>query len=243
MENLEQVKEEILLKARELIAELEAGNEEKVSSLLENISKLHESSLFSELGKLTRELHNAISSFHLDVRLTDIAEQEIPDAKERLNYVIDMTDKSAHKVLNLVEDSLPLADDVCSTAHALQELWRRFMAKDMSVEEFREVAFQLKDFFVQVEDSSKQLKSNLSEVVMAQDYQDLTGQIIRRVINLVQDVENNLVNLIRISGGEQLPSEPVPERQLAGPAVPNVDTEDQLSGQDDVDDLLSSLGF
>lgn len=237
---------DIVEKAKALIHEFESGNKENAERILDSITKIHESSLFSELGKLTRELHNAINGFHLDVRLTDIAEQEIPDAKERLSYVIDMTDRSAHKVLTLVEESLPLAEEVCETAKKLQQLWKRFMDKDMNVTEFRQVADQLKKFFVQVEVHSNNLKKNLSEVVMAQDFQDLTGQIIRRVIHLVQDVEDNLVNLIRISGGQIKSRQTEKESSIKaeGPVIPGMRNQnDRLAGQDEVDDLLSSLGF
>ena len=244
MEAAQLDKNDILEKAKALIRHYEAGNEEQASNILESISKMHERSLFSELGRLTRELHNAINGFHLDVRLADIAEQEIPDAKARLNYVIDMTDKSAHKVLTLVEDSLPLADEICHTAKKLQQLWKRFMNKDMNVNEFRQVADQLKIFFMQVETHSIDIKKNLTEVVMAQDFQDLTGQVIRRVISLVQDVENNLVNLIRLSGVHSGAKTGPSEIEAEGPNVPDVDDQKiRVAGQDEVDNLLSSLGF
>lgn len=88
---------------------------------------------------------------------------------------------------------------------------------------------------------------------MAQDYQDLTGQIIRRVIALVEEVEGNLVQLVRISGqrivddpqrSERKQSEASERMQKGeGPSIPGGDNEGVVSGQDEVDDLLSSLGF
>ena len=89
------------------------------------------------------------------------------------------------------------------------------------------------------------MHASLSEVLMAQDYQDLTGQIIRKVITLVQNVEQKLVKLVRITGNKLDDSKGATDdkKELSGPAIPGLDQGDQVTNQDDVDDLLSSLGF
>lgn len=241
------IEQDTLDQARDLVAHMEAGNEAEVKRVLDDLAKVREAELFQELGRLTRDLHDTLNSFKLDSQIVELAEQEIPDAQERLNYVISMTEQAADKVLTAVEDSLPVSEDLQRRSSKLQEQWGRFRKRQLSVDEFRELSRDLDAFFPQVEDSAKMLQKNLSDVLMAQDFQDLTGQIIRKVITLVKDVEDNLVHLIRISGkGAQGAREESKEKdgtQPQGPHVPGVDKGNVIEGQDDVDELLSSLGF
>lgn len=244
--------DESLVQARQLVAELEAGNSDAASDLLDELARRRDTGLFQELGKLTRELHDTLNSFHLDSRITALTEHDIPDAKERLNYVITMTEQAAHRTLTAVEDSLPIAEELLTRANELQDKWQRFRRKDMEVSEFRALVPEIDSFLDLTSGHATKLNASLSDVLMAQDFQDITGQIIRRVINLVKDVEDNLVSLIRISGQRMAPAEKAAAKPVAskedlsrgvGPQVPGVDHGDVVHGQDDVDDLLSSLGF
>lgn len=204
---------------------------------------------------MTRQLHDSLNNFAVDARVQSLAESDIPDAKARLNHVIEMTESSANRTLNAVEDTLPIAEQLQSVANSLHEKWGRFRNKDMNVEEFRGMSNEIDEFLSVTRDNAGQIHTNLSDVMMAQEFQDLTGQILRRVITLVQEVEDNLVELIRLSGGEQAEVEPgTPASQDTkitedilqgvGPQVPGVGDEGgAVSGQDEVDDLLSSLGF
>lgn len=242
------ITDETLALARNLLREVEQGNHEQADIYLDELSRVKQTELFREVGKLTRDLHDALNHFRMDTRLADFAVQEIPDAKERLNYVITMTEQSANKTLGAVESALPVSEQLRDRSFALIEDWRRFRRRDMSVQDFREFCRELDIFFVEVSDGAKTLNGFLSEVLMAQDFQDLTGQIIRRVITLVQDLELSLVDLIRLSGPVVMAK---PESRattgtivpLAGPIVPGVDHGDSVQGQDEVDALLSSLGF
>lgn len=231
-----------LQQARALVIALEAGNETEASQILEGLTNRQGNELFLELGRLTRELHEAINDFVNDSRIADLAEREMPDASERLNYVISMTERSANTSLNAVEASLPLANELGCKADALFSDWTRFRERQLPIEEFRVLSHELGDFLQTVTGHAGQLHSKLSEVLMAQDFQDLTGQIIRQVIKLIHDVESKLVQLVRISGS-QLPEKKKEPSKLEGPVIPGVDQGDVLGGQDDVDDLLSSLGF
>jgi chemotaxis protein CheZ len=202
------------------------------------------------LGKLTREFHEALNSFRLDSRLANFAEKEFPDARERLRHVVDMTAKSADRSLTAAEESMPICDGIESEAADLKVQWERFVNRDMSADEFRQLSGRINDFLDSSGSNAASLRNNLNEVMMAQDFQDLTGQIIERVIGLVDDMEGSLVELIRISGQslrEQGEAEQSEEDLLkgTGPVVPGVDdaAENVVSGQDEVDDLLSSLGF
>lgn len=243
--------DESLAQARQLVVELESGNSDQASELLDDLARRRDSGLFQELGKLTRELHDTLNSFHLDSKITSLTKKDIPDAKERLNYVITMTEQAAHRTLTAVEDSLPIAAELQSRAEELQDKWRRFRQKDMNVNEFRALVPEIDSFLDLTSGHATKLNASLSDVLMAQDFQDITGQIIRRVINLVKDVEDNLVGLIRISGQRMAQPDKAAKSTAykedlsrgAGPQVPGVDTAEVVKNQDDVDDLLSSLGF
>jgi len=235
-----------LEKARALVASLEAGNEDEADRLIDALSLASgEDELFLEVGRLTRELHDAINGFLLDARINDMTSVEIPDAKERLKYVITMTQQSADRTLTAVENSLPLVEVMEKRAAALSEEWNKLRMRMLNKDEFKGLSDDLADFLLHTQEDAKALHSSLSEVLMAQDFQDLTGQIIRKVIDLVHDVEEKLVKLVRITGSK-LDEGKAPEQEkeaLAGPAIPGLDHGDQVTSQDDVDDLLSSLGF
>lgn len=234
--------------ARSLVDHLESGNDCDASSVLAELAGYRDSQLFQEVGRLTRELHDSINGFVMDANLADIAENEIPNAAERLRYVIATTEQAANVTLGAVEDSLPLADSLRDDAQHLASQWARFNSRQLTVDDFRDLSVELSEFLKATQANTEQLHGKLSEVLLAQGYQDITGQIIRKVIDLVNDVEGKLVELIRLSGQRKPTSEPqaAPGRKdisAQGPVVPGVDKGDLVNNQDDVDDLLSSLGF
>ncbi len=257
MEVADEIENDTLLdNARSLVAELESGNDQQAEKIIEQLGRMREQSLFQELGKMTRQLHESINSFAVDDRIQSLAESDIPDAKARLSHVIEMTESSANRTLTAVEVALPISEDLKARADDLHEKWDRFRNKEMDVDEFRTMSKQIDEFLGITTESTDRIHSGLSDIMMAQDFQDLTGQILRRVITLVQEVEENLVGLIRLSGGvetEARAEEPPVKKvssgneeimQGVGPAVPGVDSGGgAVSGQDEVDDLLSSLGF
>ncbi len=242
--------------ARQLVGHLEVGNEDAASNVIRQLRIPYERELFDELGKLTRDLHEALNSFRGDSRLVELTRDEIPDAKERLNYVVSMTEQATHRTLNAIDEAMPIAESLHARSAELTESWVRFRHRELSVVEFREFARGLDGFFVASGEETERLRSLMSEIMMAQDFQDLTGQIIRRVIRLVHEVEENLVGLIRLSSARMEPSKLVQPATATsdmedaavrgqGPIVPNTQdaVADVVSGQDDVDALLSSLGF
>lgn len=243
--------------ARQLVALLEAGDSDGATGVIRQLRAPYERELFDELGKLTRELHETLNSFRSDSRLVELTRDEIPDAKERLNYVVSMTEQAADRTLNALDESMPIAESLHNRSVELQGSWVRFRNRELSVDEFREFAKSLDAFFVASNQETDRLRVLMSEILMAQDFQDLTGQIIRRVIRLVHEVEENLVGLIRLSSARMdlerstRPPAAAPQEDEAtssrghGPVVPNTQdaVADVVSGQDDVDALLSSLGF
>ncbi len=244
----------LLNSARRLVERLEAGNRDTdtIQQHLDELTRIRETQLFRELGQLTRDLHEALKAFRVDSRLTELA-GEIPDAQDRLTHVITMTEQSAHRTLTAIEESLPTVGRFAGEGGALFQRWRQFRSRELSAEQFRELSRDLEAFLQGVEADAQQVQNHLTDALMAQDYQDLTGQIIRRVINLVQEVETSLVSLISLAGqgrGAET-AEAADNRgrqkegrdQLEGPQVPGRESAGTVTGQDEVDDLLSSLGF
>ena len=238
----------------DLAKKIELGQTESVETILDELTRWREDSLFQELGKLTRDFHETLQNFRLDSRISSIAEEDFPDARERLHYVITMTAQAADRSLTATETSLPICHSMKQRSTELKAQWDKFTNRELSAGEFRVLSRDIGNFFNELESDVPVLESNLNEITMAQDFQDLTGQIIGRVITLVDDVESSLVNLIRLSGQhileEQLQdgSEPnkksKPDVEAQGPMVPGVDDgAGMVSDQDEVDDLLSSLGF
>ncbi|MEM6998376.1 MAG: protein phosphatase CheZ [Pseudomonadota bacterium] len=229
--------------AKSLVTSLENGEQNQADQLINNLVNQHESVLFQEIGKLTRQLHDTMENFRNDNMIVEIAEERIPNARERLTYVIDKTEESAHKTLNAVEEALPVATELQTKGTIMHANWNRFTRREMSVEEFKEMSKQIESFLTNVEEDSKYLNEKLSDIMMAQDFQDITGQIIRHVITLVQDMEEGLVGVIKRSSTGKLKQDKDIDIKAEGPQVNQEENPNVLSGQDDVDDLLSSLGF
>ncbi len=244
--------------ARELVESLEKGNFGDAVQLIHELNKVRDRGLYHEVGKLTRELHNAIVNFQLDPRVPHAKEvSQITDATERLNYVVTMTEKAANRTMDLVEQSAPLVNDLHDEATNLSADWGRFMRRELGAEAFRELAKRIELFLARSERDSSKLSGHLNDILLAQDYQDLTGQVIKRVTQLVTEVEANLLKLVlmasqvdRFAGIEHdhsvLRAEQEQQKEPShgeGPQIHADKREDVASNQDDVDDLLSSLGF
>ncbi|WP_319781813.1 protein phosphatase CheZ [Oceanisphaera sp. IT1-181] len=240
-----------LEQARILVAMLERGDQDGADRYLTSVCMPQAKDLVEQVGQLTRQLHDSLQEFRNDPRLPELAESEIPDARERLSYVIDMTDKAANRTMDAVEASLPIADRLSHNVGSVMPGWRDLMGRQLELNKFKDLCFELDGFLVSSEKDAGQLKELLTEILMAQDYQDLTGQMIRRVINLVQEVEAKLVAILKVFG--RLPGmedvQPEPKKaQVAdiiaeGPIMNKEHRDDVVSDQDGVDDLLSSLGF
>ncbi|MDT8406928.1 MAG: protein phosphatase CheZ [Methylococcales bacterium] len=231
--------------AKELVTALEAGDDQQADQILAKFTAIEETELYREVGRLTRQLHDAFAAFTRDSRLGALANQEIPDAKERLHYVISMTEQAANQTLNVVDDLVPVADQMNDQAVHLAEEWARFLERKMPFAEFQAMTHQLTGHFQVSNDSLQKIRGGLNDILMAQSFQDISSQIIRRVIGLVEELENNLVELIRVAKKVEPDDAASAVPELPGPVVPGIDDKyaDVAQSQDDVDDLLSSLGF
>ena len=244
------IDEEKILQAKLLIENFEAGNEKAAKENLDALCTISESRLFKEIGKLTRELHDTLNSFQLDTRITSLAAQDIPDAKDRLEYVLTLTADSANRTMDAVEKGITIADDIKSQAGELNIGWSKVRNKELDGIQFRELCDSTEEFISTTADKSVDLHGLLGDALMAQDFQDLTGQVIKRVIQMVHEVEQSLVATIKMFGEmseyqEALDGEKNEKEKAtsSGPAINAENRDDVVANQDDVDDLLSSLGF
>lgn len=247
-----------LEQARQLVTFLENGEQENADKLILDTASQEQSKLFEEVGKLTRQLHEALKSFELDTRLADITSEAIPDAKKRLNYVMELTENAANKTMDAVEASLPIAQKLADEISEIKPTWDRLMNREIELGEFKVLCHSIDKFMNSSHHKTDELQTLMTNVLMAQDYQDLTGQVIRRVIELVREVEESLLHLLTAFAGQsegiveiekpgkKETNDSIAEQTLAGPEGPIIDKEtrdDVVSDQDEVDDLLSSLGF
>jgi len=239
-------------KAKQLVEFLENDDVKSANNIITEIQNASSDALFDKVGALTRQLHNSLEDFKFDSRIESLATEEFPDARKRLNYVIEMTDKAANRTMDAVEACLPIADSFNDRIQQVMPGWQSLMSRELGLGQFKDLCKLLDDFLqVSVKDADS-LRQYLTEILMAQDFQDLTGQMIRRVINLVQEVEVKLVEMLTMfsetelassAGAEPVIQEIVSGIESEGPIMNATERTDVVDGQDDVDDLLSSLGF
>ena len=137
---------EFLEKGRQLVDSIEAGNEDSANQILGEIVELRETDLFQELGRLTRQLHESLQNVRMDDRIAELAVGEIPDAKDRLNHVLLLTDQAAHRTLNMVEEAMPISEGLKTESSELLAVWKKFTEKKMTAAEFRSLTTRISTF-------------------------------------------------------------------------------------------------
>jgi len=236
-----------LEQANLLVDHLENGEQEKADALVTEIQNPINTELFAEIGKLTRQLHDSLANFQVDPKLSDLATEDIPDAKERLNYVITRTEEAANKTMDAVEAIFPVVTSIQDQINAVNPLWQKLMKNELNLSEFKSLCLDIDKLLINTTSETESMHSLMTDVLMAQDFQDLTGQVIRKVIDLVREVEDSLINMLTVFGLSSTPNEnsmpKVGDNLVEGPIVDTQNRTDVVTDQDDVDDLLSSLGF
>ncbi|NQZ22327.1 MAG: protein phosphatase CheZ [Colwellia sp.] len=237
-----------LEQAKLLVEYLESDQQEKADELIAEIQNPINSELFAEIGKLTRQLHDSLMNFQLDSRLNDLATADIPDAKERLNYVITRTEEAANKTMDAVESIFPVVATIQKQIKTVNPLWQKLMHNKLDITEFKSLCIDIDLLLTTTEKESVRMHDLMTDVLMAQDFQDLTGQVIRKVIDLVREVEDSLIGMLTAFGisthrPDQESKPKVGDNLVEGPIVNADNRDDVVVDQDDVDDLLSSLGF
>jgi chemotaxis protein CheZ len=206
------------------------ADQDAFEKLINDLYLEREHTLRTGLAKLSQALADALSKFQLDSRIAALAAKDIPDARLRLDHVLKMTEDATHRTLDLIEQTAPLADATANDARTLAET-----LADRSHNDIRR-------FLGEVQGSAERVRSNLTEVMLAQGFQDLTGQILNGIRTLIVEVESVLDELAKISGVEIRPAPRAEAGSVHGPAIPGVST-DTVSDQSDVDDLIAGLGI
>lgn len=189
---------------------LEQGDDTLYRSCIESLAQWRSRPIYAAIDRLARELTGALANLPIDARLGALAGEELPDARARLNFVVQTTEEATHRTLDLVEDCRNRIDLL------------RSQGLDSALE-----------------NELMSVRGNLSSIALAQEYQDLTGQTIKRVVNLVQQVEQAIGRISHALGMPEQRRDTGIEAQ--GPALPGIDR--HAVSQGDVDDLLADLGL
>jgi chemotaxis protein CheZ len=196
----------------------------------------------SRIGHMTRALHESLRGLGLD-KLIEKAASDIPDARDRLDYVARLSEQAAQKVLNATDAAGPLQDGIEASAVGLRQSWQALLDNPASSEaEWRALA----GASVSAMDASRmqaaQTKAYLMDIMMAQDFQDLTGQVITKVTTIAQNLEQQLVQMLVDFAPAEVKRD-FGNGLLNGPQINPTGSADVVSNQGQVDDLLDSLGF
>ncbi len=200
-----------------------------------------EDKVINKIGHMTRALHDSLRELGYEKNLEKAA-SSIPDARDRLNYVATMTQNAAERVLNATEAAQPIVEKMEVESQQLAREWQKLFDKQLDVNQFRSLAMQTQSFLNELPKQANATHGHLMEIMMAQDFQDLTGQVIKKIVDVTQQMEKQLLELLL----ENPPSTANPDTYaglLNGPVVNAAGRADVVTSQDQVDELLESLGF
>lgn len=200
------------------------------------------SDIISRIGQLTRMLRDSLRELGLDQAIAQAAEA-IPDARDRLDYVVHMTAQAAERALNCVEAAQPRQNELESSAKALKIRWDEWFANPVELSDARALVADTREYLDVVPQHTSFTNAQLLEIMMAQDFQDLTGQVIKRMMDVVQEIEKQLL-MVLMENIPDMPSKPQKpaDSLLNGPQL-DKNGAGVIANQDQVDDLLDSLGF
>ncbi|GKW33055.1 protein phosphatase CheZ [Pectobacterium versatile] len=198
--------------------------------------------IISRIGQLTRMLRDSLKELGLDNAIAEAAEA-IPDARDRLDYVVQMTAQAAERALNCVEAAQPRQNQLEADAKSLKTRWDEWFENPIELADARELVTDTRSYLEDVPQHTSFTNAQLLEIMMAQDFQDLTGQVIKRMMDVIQEIEKQLLMVLL----ENIPEkQDAPKRAndglLNGPQL-DKGAAGIVANQDQVDDLLDSLGF
>lgn len=197
--------------------------------------------MFARIGSLTRALHDALRSVGAD-NVLDRAAREFPDARDRLTYIAKLTEKAADRALEAVEIGTSRQNELHANATAIGARWDKFFTGDVDLDTFKTLIGDTRLFVQQAESTADATNAQLSEIMMAQDFQDLTGQVIQKLTRVVNDFEQQLLQFL-IDAMPEGKRHVLANDDLEGPIVDGASRKDVVANQAQVDDLLESMGF
>lgn len=197
-------------------------------------------SLITRIAQLTRLLRDSMRELGLDQAVKEAA-QAIPDARDRLDYVAQMTEQAANRVLNAAEEAQPLNEQIRGQASDLDARWQAWVGHSVALDPTSELVADTRALLGDISQKTQTIQANLLEIIMAQDFQDLTGQVIMRMLGVISTIETELVQVLI----DNVPQEKRDEANalLNGPQVNPTGKVDVVTSQSQVDDLLENLGF
>ncbi len=213
--------------------------------------------ILARIGQLTRTLRDSMRELGLDKHVEQAA-AAVPDARDRLRYVATMTEQAAERVLTAIEIAKPVQERLQSQAEALDARWETWYQAPIERAEVRELMDDTRTFLTSLPESTSATNAQLLEIMLAQDFQDLTGQVIKKIMDMVYLIEQQLlavlVDNIAPERREQFAANaaaltammtetPASESLLNGPQIAPEGRTDVVQDQSQVDDLLASLGF
>jgi len=196
--------------------------------------------LLGRIGQLTRQLREGLRELGLDKEVEKAA-QAIPDARDRLKYVATTTERAAHRALNAIELAQPLQESLATDAKDLSKRWDAWFADPIELDQARELVRDTRGYLGGVPQKASAINGQLMEIMMAQDFQDLTGQVIKKMMEVVNDVETQLLQVLIDNSPKERRQEISNSLQNGPQIVPG--NPDAVTDQSQVDDLLESLGF
>lgn len=222
--------------------------ETSIASALKNIEENElittDKKVIDQIGQLTRTLHDSLRELGYDKRLESIA-AEAPEAQDKLSYVAAKTEQAAERTLNATEIAMPIQEKLSTDAIHLSEQWKEaFEAQQAKpdTEKFKLLLIDTLHYLDNVPAQANATNAQLLEIMMAQDFQDLTGQVIKKITHMVQSLEKDLIELL-LANMPAKKAAAEEEGLMNGPVTNPEKRSDVVSNQDQVDDLLASLGF
>ncbi len=204
--------------------------------------------LILRIGQLTRMLRDSMRELGLDKEIARAAEA-IPDARDRLSYVATMTEQAAERALNAIDRAQPIQDSLSTRAKELDGRWAEWFRNPVELEQARELVQDTRGYLGEVPELTQATHRELLEIMMAQDFQDLTGQVIKRMMDVIREIEQQLLQVLidNAPAAQQANFARAPKEGanplLNGPQIKVEGNPDVVANQDQVDDLLEQLGF
>lgn len=214
---------------------------EVVSTAVAQPGGCEQDAMLARVGQITRALHDRLRELGFD-KVLEKATVEMPDVRDRLNYVARMTEQAAQRVLNATDSAIPMQERIDASADEILEGWKTTLAAPFSESNYRDMATLTMQCLADMRKDTGATKEQLLEIMMAQDFQDLTGQVIRRVTELAHELEQQLVQFLIDYAPNETKRDPAPGL-LNGPQIDPAGRSDVVANQGQVDDLLESLGF
>jgi len=213
-----------------------------MQSSIKPVDALSPNDIIVRIGSLTRMLRDSLRELGLDQAIAEAAEA-IPDARDRLDYVVQMTAQAAERALNSVEASQPHQDAMEKGAKTLSKRWDEWFENPIELTDARDLVTDTRQYLGEVPEHTSFTNAQLMDIMMAQDFQDLTGQVIKRMMDVIQEIERQLL-MVLLENMPEPASRPKRENEslLNGPQLDTTKA-GVVASQDQVDDLLDSLGF